>query len=343
MRDSLWPLMWEKVRSGAKFSYELLFASAHEYGVGRVSRMSAAVAYRTLFALAPLFIISVGALGLILGSSIEAQEEIYRAIETIAGTEVAEALRTFLGTALTGSSSATVVGFILLFWTTSSLFYEVQNDLNDIFHVPYEATAGAVEFAKKRGWGFIWALGIGLLVLAVWVANIVWQYLDGFFEERGLDALHTVVGALTPVVSMVFLPILFALLYQSLTEVKIRRRAVLYGSVFVALGFVVTAWGAGIYFTWGGDTSAATVAGALFVLILLAYILSGVFLFGAVVIKVYDDYLAAGDVKSPTARQADFDAARTAVVVAEPVEPIPVAAVTGFLAGLFVGWRRSRR
>lgn len=345
MPDNLVSHMWESIKTRFQFGSDMLYASVNEYNMGRVSRMSAAVAYRTLFAITPVFIISVGVLGFIVGSDTEAQQEIYAAIATIAGTDVAEAFKTFVGTALAGSGSATIVGLVLLFWTTSSLFYEVQNDLNDIFHVPYEQTAGAVEYVKKRGWGFIWAFGIGMLVLMVWIANIVWQYLEGFFDQRNLDVLHTAVNALTPLVSMVFLPILFALLYQSLTDVRILLRALVVGSILVGLGFVVTAWGAGLYFTFSSNTSAAQVTASLFVLILLAYILSGVFLFGAVVMKVHHDYLTTGEVISPTERREMMlaDLVRADVVVADPPTPVPVAAVSGFLAGLFVGWRRSRR
>jgi len=345
MPDSLTPRMWESIKTRFQFGYDVLYAAVNEYNMGRVSRMSAAVAYRTLFAIAPVFIISVGVLGFMVGSDTEAQQEIYDAVASIAGAEVAEAFQTFVGTALAGSGSATIVGFLLLLWTTSSLFYEVQNDLNDIFHVPYEQTAGAVEYFKKRGWGFLWVLGIGLLVLTFWIVNIVWQYLEGFFDNRNLVVWHQVVNALTPLVSMLFLPILFALLYQSLTDLSIRRRAIVFGSVFVALGFVATAWGAGLYFTFSSDTSAAQVTASIFVLILLAYVLSGVFLFGAVVIKVHHDFLETGDVVSPTERRKSMiaDLAAADMIVADPPTPVPVAAVSGFLAGLFVGWRRSRR
>lgn len=327
------------------FGYDVLYASVNEYNMGRVSRMSAAVAYRTLFAIAPVFLISVGILGFIVGSDTEAQQDIYAVVETVAGSDIADAFENFVGTALAGSGSATVVGVVLLFWTTSSLFYEVQNDLNDIFHVPYEQTAGAIEYFKKRGWGFLWVFGIGLLVLSVWIANLAWRYFEDFFGQRDLDVLHTAIEAVTPFVSMIFLPVLFALLYQSLTDVKILRRALLFGSLFVALGFVVTAWGAGIYFSFSSETSAAQVTASLFVLILLAYVLSGVFLFGAVVIKVHADYLTIGDVISPTERREAMVAELSGadVVVADPPTPVPVAAVSGFLAGLFVGWRRSRR
>ncbi|MGB7859484.1 MAG: YhjD/YihY/BrkB family envelope integrity protein, partial [Acidimicrobiia bacterium] len=114
--------MITKVKSGGQFVFELLYASSREYSIDRVSRMSAAVAYRALFALTPLFIISVGALGVFLGSDQEAQAQIYAAIDRVAGAEIADAFETFMGTAFVGSGSATVVGLVLLLWTTSSLF-----------------------------------------------------------------------------------------------------------------------------------------------------------------------------------------------------------------------------
>lgn len=327
------------------FVYRLLHASITEYGARRVSRMAAAVAYRTLFALAPVFIISVGVLGRVLGSDAEAEDRIYEGIESVLGVDVANAFRTLLDTALSGSGTATAVGLALLLWTASSLFYEIRNNLDDIFHVPYGKTSGVVEFIKKRGWGFLWALGLGMTVLAVWLANVVWQYLDGTFAGLGLEPLHAVLDWLTPLVSLVFLPVLLGLLYQTMTDVKISRRAVMRGGMLVAFLFVLTAAAAESYFAWSDDTSAATVAGALFVIIFLAYLLSSVFLLGGVVMKVYEDFLQHGDVMAPSERRRrEIEAALVAdAVVAQPVPPVPAGAVSGFLAGLFVGWRRSRR
>jgi len=88
--------MVTKIRSGAHFAFDILLASAHEYGVDRVSRMSAAVAYRGMFAIAPMLIIAVGVLGAVVGGSEEAQQEIFESIERFAGAEVADALTTFV-------------------------------------------------------------------------------------------------------------------------------------------------------------------------------------------------------------------------------------------------------
>ncbi len=333
--------MVAKIRSGAHFAFDILLASAHEYGVDRVSRMSAAVAYRGMFAIAPMLIIAVGVLGAVVGSSEEAQQEIFESIERFAGAEVADALTTFVSSAVTVGNTAAIVGIILLLWTASSLFYEIQNDLNDIFHVPYEYTSGVMGFVKKRGVGFLWAVGLGITLIAVWFLNLLWRFFGGVFPDD-LAWVHRLIALLTPLVSVIVLPVLFALIFQSMTAIKVRWRAVWLGAVFTAVVFLTAAYGTGLYFAWEDGASALSLAGAFFVLLLLAYVLASVFLFGAVVTKVYDDFLDAGDIKSPSLRDKETGP-NPNVLIAEPPEAVPVATVLAFLGGLFVGWRRNRR
>ncbi len=333
--------MVAKIRSGAHFAFDILLAAAHEYGVDRVSRMSAAVAYRGMFAIAPMLIIAVGVLGAVVGGSEEAQQEIFESIERFAGAEVADALTTFVSSAVTVGNTAAIVGIILLLWTSSSLFYEIQNDLNDIFHVPYEYTSGIMGFVKKRGVGFLWAVGLGITLIAVWFLNLLWRFFGGVFPDD-LSWVHRLIALLTPLVSVIVLPVLFALIFQSMTAIKVRWRAVWLGAIFTAVVFLTAAYGTGLYFAWDDGASALSLAGAFFVLLLLAYVLASVFLFGAVVTKVYDDFLDAGDIKSPSLRDKETGPTPN-VLIAEPPEPVPVATVLAFLGGLFVGWRRNRR
>lgn len=331
--------MIEKAKQRGVFTYELLLASGREYSVVRTNRMAAALAYRTFFSLAPLLFVAVSIFGQILGSDEEAQREILAAIERIAGEEVAAAINVFIGSTFEGTGTAAIVGAVLVLWTASSLFLEMQHNLNDIFGVPYEHTAGAVAFVKKRGIGFMWALGLGLALIAVWLLNLIWRFLEGLFPED-LENVHTVIGYLTPLVSVVVLPLLFGLLFQTMTAVRVRWRAIWLGAVFTAVVFLLAAYGTGLYFNWNEETSAYTVAGSIFVVLLMAFVLAGVFLFGAQVTKVYSDYLEHGDVLQPSLRAAQGDA----VAAGEsevPHEPVPKAALFGFLGGLFVGWRRS--
>lgn len=332
--------MVEKVKIGAQFAWEILSAAGREYGVVRANRMAAAIAYRTFFALTPLLLVAVGVFGAILGDNQEAQTEILDAIEQVGGKEVAAAVNTFLGSTFAIGDTAAIVGLALVFWTASSLFLEMQHDLNDIFGVPYEHTSGIVALVKKRGIGFLWALGLGLALVAVWLVNFAWRFFEGLFPDD-LVNVHRVIALLAPLVSVVILPILFGLIFQTMTVITVRWRAIWYGASFTAAVFLAVAYGIGAYFAWDTDLSAFTVAGSVFVILLMTFVLAGVFLFGAQVTKVYADYLAGGDITGAGARAGETEAPR--MVVAEPPQPAPVAAVLGFLGGLFVGWRKNRR
>lgn len=332
--------MWEKIKVVATNAFLILQAAGKEYGEDRVARMSAAVAYRGIFALAPLFLIAVFVFGLFLGGSADAEAEILSAVENFAGDSVREAMETVLARVADSGDTAGMIGFALLLWTGSSLFMELQNDLNDIFHVPYEHTTGPVAFIKKRGLGFLFALGLGLLLVGVVLLNSVWRFLGDLFPAS-FEPAHELITVLTPLASIVVLPFVLALTFQVLSRVKVRWKAVWWGSFFTSAAFLAAAYGAGFYFRVSGR-SAAGVAGSIFVILLLAFILSAVYLYGAEVTKIYNDYLDKGVIQRPNEEARPAPDLRPDIVVREPSEPLALAALFAFLGGLFLGWRRNR-
>jgi len=329
-----------KIKSVSLFAFELLLTAGREYGVDRSSRMAAALAYRTFFALAPMLFVAFWVFGRFLGSAQEAQQEIYDAIETFAGIEVANAVQTLLDSIVIDSGTAAFIGFVLLLWTVSSLFQEVQHDMNDIFEVPYEHTAGMVATIRKRGIGFLWAMGLGLALVAVWAVNFSWRFFEGLFPDD-LVWVHQAIEWLAPLVSLILVPILIGLLFRTMIVERIPWRALWIGSLFTSVAFLLVAHFVGLYFVWDENTSALAIVGSIFVLLLMAFSLAGVFLYGVVVTKVYVDYLAEGDIMQPSERVRSIDTPD--VVVGEPAQALPNAAVVGFLGGLLVGWRKSKR
>ncbi|HZD24026.1 MAG TPA: YihY/virulence factor BrkB family protein [Acidimicrobiia bacterium] len=285
--------MLSRLKSGAVFSYEILRTAARQYGEDRAARMAAAVSYRAIFAVAPLLLVAVFVFGRILGGSGTAESEILSAVERFAGQEVEDAVRTILRPVQESGSAAGVAGFVLLLWTASSLFMEVQNDLNDIFGVPYEHTTGVVAFIRKRGLGFLAALGLGIVLIAVWMINSVWQFLGGVFPES-FEPVHRLIGLLAPLVSVVVLPFVLGLTFQVLCRAKVRWRAIWWGAFWTSIAFLAAAYGISLYFDLS-QTNAATLVGSAFVILLLAFVLSSVYLFGAEVTKVFHIYLETGE------------------------------------------------
>lgn len=326
--------MLGKTRELARTTLEIFKAAGKEYGEDRVARMSAAVAYRAIFALAPLLLIAVFVFGLFIGNNEEAKTQIFDVVERYAGGQVEDAVNVVVGSVEDTGGAAGAFGFALLLWTASGLFMELQNGLNDIFHVPYERTSGVIAFIRKRGIGFLFALGLGVVLIAVWLLNLVWGLLGGLFPAE-FAPIHELIGILTPLVSLVVLPLVIGLSFQVLSRVDVRWRAVWWGSFFTSVAFLAAAYLTGLYFSDESSSTAAGVAGSAFIILLLAFVLSSVFLFGAEVTKVYNDYLQSGELTRASGRERPPE-----IVVDEAETPMPLAAVFGFLAGLFVGWRR---
>lgn len=328
--------MWNKLVTKAKLTYEVFVAAAKEFGTDRGSRMASAVAYRVMFALAPMFLLAVSILGVFLGNE-AAQVEILQRVDELAGEAVAGALETFLVSVEVSGSTAAIIGIILLFWTSSSLFIEIQGNLNDIFHVPQERVSGVMGFIRKRTLGFLWVLGVGIALIGIWLLNAVWRFFGDEVLPPGAERLHFLVGLLTPIVSVVLLPLLLGVFFQTMSAVKVRWRAIWWGSFFTSLSFLAAAYGTGLYFSWDSETSASQVAASLFVILLLAFVLASVFIYGAEVTKVYNDYLEGGDVAPPSDRTM---ATPEPMLAEQP--PLAPSALVAFLAGLAVGWRRRR-
>ena len=102
-----------------------------------------------------------------------------------------------LTSALGSTGTAYLIGGILLIWTASSLFLEMQRDLNDIFEVPLEEVAGIVAMVRRRGIGFLWVLGLGFLLVATWLINAIWGFVSSLLPGT-LEVIDDLVTVLTP-------------------------------------------------------------------------------------------------------------------------------------------------
>jgi membrane protein len=327
-----------RLPSWARGPGEILASAAEKYGADRASRMAAAIAYRTVFALAPLLMIAVAVLGSFLGSRVEAQKEIVEGIEAVVGPEVAEVVNDILTSALGSTGTAYLIGGILLLWTASSLFLEMQRDLNDIFDVPHKEVTGIVAMVRLRGVGFLWVLGLGFLLVATWLINAILGFLTNLLPGA-FAAVDDLITVLTPLASLILLPLVFAMIFKTMIVASIPWRPAWVGGAFTAVVFLIAAYGVGIYFEIAGPTTALGFAGSFIVILFLAYFLAMVFLYGGEVTKAYYDRIAARE--APPARPTLYTDPQ--VVVAEPPAGIPQAAFLAFLAGLIAGWRRSRR
>jgi membrane protein len=250
--------------------------------------MGAALAYYTLFSIAPLLIIAIAVAGLVFGQE-AARGEIVAQIQGIIGREGAIAVQGLLKSANEPARGIflTVVSIITLVIGATTVFAELQSDLDRIWRVPVPAKENGIWILLRTrllSFGLVLGLGFLLLVSLVVSAAIAafGKWWNGFFE--GWEAL---LQALNFAISFAITTLLFALIYKLMPRARIAWRDVWVGAAVTALLFEIGKILIGLYL---GKTSVASgfgAAGSLVVLLVWVYFAAQIFLLGAEFTWVY--------------------------------------------------------
>lgn len=333
--------------------WELTLAAAREFGEDRASRMAAAIAYRTVFALAPLLILAVAVAGFIV-ADIDFRADVLAEIEPVVGADVTDVIGSLMENASEARNTSTVIGVALLLWSGSSLFFEVQGSLNTVFHVPEERVRGILPTLRHRAVGIVASVGLGVLLTVVTFTNAGVSFvarLELFEDIPGWRTVATVAG---PVASLLLLVVVFGLLFQYMTVVHVPWKAAWRGAALTGALFVIGAFGLGLYFSaQGGEEgfSATGFAGGFVLILFLVFLLAQIFLFGAEFTKVYADFVEHGDIVRPSERERRMERRRRERM--EKTSPgrlklqeagaLADVGFVSFVVGFVIGWFRRKR
>ncbi len=263
-----------------------LFAVAHAaldaWIDDRASSMGAALAYYTLFSMAPLLLIAIAVAGAVFGVE-AARGEIFAQLRGLLGDEGASAVAALLKSVERHGQSTlgTVVGAALLLIGASSVFAELQASLDRIWRVPAPpSVAGWWAWLKKRWLSLGLVLGVGFLLmvsLAVSAALAAWGRwwapVFGHWQGTLVAANHALGFALTTV--------MFAMIYKLMPSARVAWPDVWLGSAVTALLFTLGKALIGWYIGTSGVTSGFGAAGSIVALLVWVYWSAQVFLVGA--------------------------------------------------------------
>lgn len=266
----------------------------------KVSKMAAALAYYSVFSLAPLLIIVVAVAGAIFGRA-AAAGEIVGHMQNLVGSDVAGVIEGLIENASQPKSGviASIIGIATALIGATGLFSELKDDLNIIWKADSKRTVvGSV--LHSRFLSFLMVLGIGLLLLLSIVANTflsaVAAFLKGLVPRLPLILFLT--NALLP---FMLISILFAFSYKFLPDTRVAWNDVWPGAAIASFLFTVGKLVLGFYLGSSKMGSAYGAASSLVVLLLWAYFSAQVFLFGAEFTCVYASRFGSGGEKPSNA------------------------------------------
>jgi len=244
--------------------------------------MGAALAYYTMFSLAPLLLLVIAVAGLVFGEE-AARGQIVSQLGGVIGVEGAAAVQGLLKSASHPGQSvvASIVSLVTLVIGATSIFAELQSDLDRIWRAPAaEQSSGIKTLLQTRLYSLGLVVSIGFLLLVSLVVSAMLSAL-GSWWGTWFGGWATVLQVVNQVVSFGIITVLFALMYRILPRVRVGWEDVWIGAAATALLFTLGKFAIGFYLGKAGVTSGFGAAGSIVVLLVWVYYSSQIFLFGA--------------------------------------------------------------
>src|ERR1700712_940861 len=138
-----------------------------DWSEDKAPRLAAALAYYTVFALAPLLLIAIAVAGLFFGRE-AATHQIGQQASGLLGATAGDAINTMVQAANANQGTgivASIIGIVTLLLAASGLFGALQDSLDTIWEVQPKPGLGIWATIKKRFFSFGMVLGVGFLLL----------------------------------------------------------------------------------------------------------------------------------------------------------------------------------
>jgi membrane protein len=259
----------------------LIKAAASSWADDYAQSMGAALAYYTLFSIAPLLLIVISIAGLIFGVD-AARGEIVGQLEGLMGQQGAQAVQGLLESVNKPAEgiTATAIGGILLLVGATTVFAELQDALDRIWRAPKRDKGGLWSLLRARLLSFGMIMGIGFLLMVSLVVSAALAALSKMWGPMFED-WEVLAQVLNFVVSFAFTTTVFAMIYKIMPRVKVDWTDVWVGAVVTALLFTIGKFLIGLYIGKSGVTSGFGAAGSLVVVLVWVYYSAQIFLMGA--------------------------------------------------------------
>ena len=272
-----------------KNAFGLFKQTAIEWMDDKAPQLGAALAYYTIFSLAPLVLVLLALIGVI-----------YRDDPAGAWSRVTEQMGYFLDKSAVQvvtdiaqeaskpgkSTMATIVGIALALFGASGVFGQLQDALNTIWGVKAKPGEGIMSFLRARFVSFAMLGGVFFMLL---VSLTIEALLKGFshYVQAHLPGGLAIAVSVYLIFDFAVVVLLFAMIFKFLPDAKIQWRDVWIGAAMTAIFFGLGKWALGLYLGSGAASSAYGAASSLITLLLWIYYSSQILLFGAEFTQVY--------------------------------------------------------
>ncbi len=247
-----------------------------------------ALAFYTLFSLAPIVIIAVTVIGVVLGEE-AAQGQIVAQFSDIMGAEAAAVVERAVSQSRIEESGLlpSILGIGALLLGATTVFGQMQYSLNSIWGVTASPDRnGLFLLAKNRLFSLMVVLSIGFVLLVSLLFGVALRAVLNFTAEF-LPFVELLLGSAEFIVSLAMIALLFATIFKVLPDVILSWKDVMAGALVTAILFSLGRYGIAAYLAYTATASAYGAAGSMVIILLWVYYSSLILLYGAAFTRVH--------------------------------------------------------
>jgi membrane protein len=280
------------------FDLRLLKDTYAAWNADKAPRLAAAIAYSTIFAIAPLLIITIAIVGIVLGVTgsshphSDVENVLLQQIGRAAGSEAAHMVRGMVDASFgkpRESIIAQIIGWATFVLGASGVFVALQDALNTVWDAkPPKSHQNILIMVRDRAATLSMLLVIGFLMVVTSLSNVVIAYISEHFAALLPFAnAGFAFAAINWLISLIVVAVLFGLIFKVLPDADVRWSDVRVGALATALLFVIGQALIGLYIGKAGVASAYGASGALLAILVWIYYSALILLLGAEFTKVY--------------------------------------------------------
>ncbi len=282
--------IWGKIKD----FWKLLMNAGAAFAEDNCMKLSASLAYYTIFSIGPLLLILTWTLGFFYGNALDgtegAREQVIDELNQLFGKDIASLLESTIHNLSLDSKSSNIgiiVGGATLMFTSTTIFVDIQNSINTIWKVKPKPKKGWLKLIVNRLISFSMILGLVFLLLASLIISSLIGIMTDYFNRFMVDWNINLIDWINTSITFLVISTLFGTIYAFLPDAKVRFKDILGGAIFTSLLFMLGKFLISLYLSQNITASSYGAAGSIIILLAWVYYSSAILYFGAEFTKEY--------------------------------------------------------
>ncbi|NGP76964.1 YihY/virulence factor BrkB family protein [Balneolaceae bacterium YR4-1] len=248
----------------------------------------AAIAFYTIFSVAPLFIIVLSISQYLLSGDL-VRQKLYTIVADYTGPQMASSIQTLVEAySNTASNTFTyIIALVMLIFGATTAITQLKASLNTIWNVPEEDKHFIFKYLLDRSISFLVIIIITGLFVGVLLLEAVSPVITSFFHTLLPEFITSFLFLGLPLSSALMTLLFFYILLRILPDTTIPRKDVFVGALFTTLLFLIGKYLLALYLGNSSVQLAYRAAGSFVVFLIWVYYNIQIFLFGAEFTGVY--------------------------------------------------------